>query len=170
MQKTWKWAFLAAATAGAALLAAEPLLAVTAVVQPHSSVAAQASDNLIEQVRRGGGRMGGFRGGSRSFREGASAEVAPCIGDGAPSVIVAGLRTTVGRRATVGRGCLAPRSLEPRRRRWRGRGWGHRRVWGPGFHGGYRGGYWGRRCPIGYRWTYNWGCVPLYALLKFTSD
>jgi hypothetical protein len=155
MQKTWKWAFLAAATAGAAFFAAEPLLAVTAVVQPHSSVAAQASDNLIEQVRRGGGRMGGF--GGRSFRGGSFRRGGSMYWR----------RGSIGRRGWAGGRRWAGGVWHGGRWnrgnwRWRGRGWGYRRAWGSGFYGGYWGGYWGRRCPIGYRWTYNWGCVPLY--------
>jgi hypothetical protein len=50
---------------------------------------------------------------------------------------------------------------------WHG-GWGHRRWYGPGW--GYAGwgapwvygGYYGGPCGYGFRWTYRWGCVPIY--------
>jgi hypothetical protein len=148
MSNVWRLTLLAAATAGTVLFVPQPLQAVTAVVQPHAIVADQASDNLIESVRRGGGRSfrgGNFgRGGGMYWRRGSM-----------------GSRRWAGGRRWHG-GVWHGGRWNRGDWRWRGRGWGYRRHgWGPGIYGGYWGG-WGRRCPIGYRWTYTWGCIPLY--------
>jgi hypothetical protein len=136
--------FLAAAATAAAFFVAEPARAATAVLQPHAILldgADQASSDKVIAVRGGFGGFhghGGFGGGGgMMWRHGGGWHGGGWHGGG-----------------WHGGG-------------WHG-GWGHRRWYGPGW--GFAGwgapwvygGYYGGPCGYGFRWTYRWGCVPIY--------
>jgi hypothetical protein len=139
--------FLAAAATAAAFFVAEPARAATAVLQPHAILldgADQASSDKVIAVRGGFGGFhghGGFGGGGMMWRHGGGGWHGGGWHGG----------------GWHGGGWHG----------WHG-GWGHRRWYGPGW--GYAGwgaplvygGYYGGPCGYGFRWTYRWGCVPIY--------
>ena len=152
MSKFLRTTVLAAAATAAVFSFASPLLAATPVLQPHTILLGQADEASPDKVIAVRGGRGGFHGG-RGFRGG-------------------GMMWRRGGGGWRGGGWRGGGWHGNRwhggwhGNRWRG-GWGHRRWYGRGwgFAGApwvYGGFYGGGACGYGFRWSYRWGCVPVY--------
>jgi hypothetical protein len=157
---------MAVAFAAATLLAGPPARAAIAVLQPQKILldqSDQASVNSVVTVRGRGGFGGSFRGGRGGFGGGSFAWRRGGMGGGWRGAGWGGRwhGGNWGNRWHGGRWVGRWRGGNWNNR-WYGRGWGYRRFgWGApwGWGGVYAV---GRPCGYGFRWTYRWGCVPVY--------